>query len=451
MQRTADNTWPQSQPLTLSKIRVSDLVSALLVIGLFLGVYVPTARGRVQVSDEVAVLASAVNLATTGTLAVNNLAWLEPLVPNTIHVGRGGDLYTKYFPGNMLLAAGLYRLAAVSPDQEYWWNAWPAPSRRGVRVALLVNPFLGALTLGVLWLVLAHLYDRRVAWLTVLAMGLGSDWWYQSRGFFSEVGAGALLLLAVWGGETRRPWLSSLSLGVSLLFRPTNVLGFPVWLWSVQRAGGNKRAWLSGLGWALGIGGLAWYNYARFGALLNFGYGSEPFALSGLLTGLYGVLLSPGRSIFVYSPVLLLAFPGLVSLWRQRRGLALSLAFTIAGYVGMVALWHSWEGGWSWGSRLLTPIIPLAGVAAGAGIAWLETRAWRWRRLVWVALLLCGLGINVLAMGRDPVDTLTRTVGVGSVAFTETLYSPRHAFPVLQARYLLQNGLEWDGLAIRQE
>ena len=57
------------------------------------------------------------------------------------------------------------------------------------------------------------------------------------------------------------------------------------------------------------------------------------------------------------------------------------------------------------------------------------------------------MGINGLAMLRDPVDTLVRAVGGGEVAYDDTLYSLEYAFPVLQARYILR-GWAWRDLDI---
>src|SRR5207237_208612 len=74
---------------------------------------------------------------------------------------------------------------------------------------------------------------------------------------------------------------------------------------------------------------LCWFNYIRFGSILNFGYASERFG-GPFLKNLEGVLFSPGRSPFVYSPILVLAIPGTWLLLRKQPILALICLVVIA-------------------------------------------------------------------------------------------------------------------------
>src|SRR5207253_10721968 len=84
---------------------------------LFCGI---TARGKLQTSDEAAVFASGVSLATHGHLAIDDLQWLQDHV-NIGDRGPDGHLYTKYFPGNIFGGAVIYKLTAQPNDQPYDW------------------------------------------------------------------------------------------------------------------------------------------------------------------------------------------------------------------------------------------------------------------------------------------------------------------------------------------
>jgi hypothetical protein len=61
-----------------------------------------------------------------------------------------------------------------------------------------------------------------------------------------------------------------------------------------------------------------WYNYAYFGDPFFQPYDLS-FWSSSLIEGLGGILISPGRGLFVYSPILLCSFLGKALAWRCRE------------------------------------------------------------------------------------------------------------------------------------
>jgi hypothetical protein len=400
--------------------------TAIGIGAVFVLLYGLTARSEIQVSDEAATFATGISLATQGDLAIDELQWLQDAV-NIGQPGRDGHLFAKYFPGNVLSVAALYRLVAF-PDQAYVWNGKEfAPSEIGARLALKLNAVFGAATLSVLFLALRE----RIAWapatVTVVLFGLGTDWWYQSRGFFSEVGAGLLMATSLWLALRENAYGSALALGLSFLFRPTNLLGLPAWVVTVWRDW--RHRWPSAVFIVVGLASLAAYNWIRFNSISNFGYAAEAFTTNPLL-GLYGALLSPGRSVFVYSPLLLLALPGAWLWGRREPALTGAMLLTVLGYVGSVAMWHSWEGGWTWGARLLTPIVPILGLLCAPVIQ----RALHNQQLlvVAVALSLLGVGVQLLSLGRDPLAVMITLVATGQVPFEDTLFTIERSWIALQ-------------------
>jgi hypothetical protein len=405
--------------------------AVLLCFFFFLVVYGLTARAELQVSDEVAVFTTGVSLATQGDLAIDELQWLQDAV-NIGQKGRNGQLYAKYFPGNVLCTAVIYRLAAKQNDSPYIWNYKAlAPSVSSARLVMTLNAVFGAFAMTVLLLLLSRHFDWRTAVTTTALIGLGSDWWYQSRGFLSEVGAGAFLIASLYFADRNKPYLSGLALALSLLFRPTNLAGLPIWGYGVWR-NGPKAIW-SGLSILASLAILAGYNWVRFESAFTFGYAQEGFNGS-LFQGLYGLTLSPGRSLFVYSPILILAAPGGWLMYKKERDLALVCLSAVLGYVIAIALWHSWDGGWSWGSRLLTPILPISGLflAPVVEISWKNL----WRGLPIVILALTGFGIQILALARDPLRVMNEQVASGAIPYEATLYSLDHAWIAMQFRSL---------------
>jgi hypothetical protein len=134
-----------------------------------------------------------------------------------------------------------------------------------------------------------------------------------------------------------------------------------------------------------------WHNAVRFGSPFDSGYSDEGFT-TPLYVGLYGLLLSSGKSIVLYSPIVLLAPPGLVFLWRWRPAEALLIGSLALVTLLYYAAWWAWYGGWSWGPRFLVPTLPFLVLAVGAALA---ERAWA----RWLALPLVIGGIGVQALG----------------------------------------------------
>src|SRR5262249_34711770 len=85
------------------------------------------------------------------------------------------------------------------------------------------------------------------------------------------------------------------------------------------------------------------------------GLWSTPF-----LAGLAGILVSPGRGLFVYSPIFLLSVVGMGLAWK--RGGDVLRRYSSVGVVVTVLLyskWFSWWGGYTYGPRMLADLAPV--------------------------------------------------------------------------------------------
>lgn len=403
-------------------------LGALAFLFLFTFIYGFTSHADAVASDEIAVLHTSVVLVTKGSLQIDDLMKIQKIT-NIGERGIGDHLYSKYFPGNVLGAGLLYRLAAKSDDTPYvsgnptYGFVELAPSETGARVALRLNALLGAMGLAFMFLLFRNHFQVETAIIVVLLIGLTTDWWQESRMFFSEIGAGAFLAAGYYFADQRRPYLCSLFLGISLLFRPTNLLALPIWgyaVWSSWRE--NRRDIFSGVFIVGSLGFLALYNYARFHSIFHFGYENNGFT-TPVLEGLTGVLLSPGHSLLVYSPIAIAAITGGRSLIRRRKGLAWAGIATILLYILMAATWQSWMGGKVWGNRLLVPVIPLIGFLIAAAVDDLYTQPTPRLLAVIVFLGLLGFGIQILTILQDPVVALNAYVQSGYTTQTEAIWS----------------------------
>jgi hypothetical protein len=84
-----------------------------------------------------------------------------------------------------------------------------------------------------------------------------------------------------------------------------------------------------------------------------------PFVQTPWLEGLAGVLASPSRGLFVYSPVLLFSLWGMAAAWRGGSAPLRALVVGVVLVVLTVAKWFIWWGGHSYGPRLLADLTPV--------------------------------------------------------------------------------------------
>jgi hypothetical protein len=124
-------------------------------------------------------------------------------------------------------------------------------------------------------------------------------------------------------------------------------------------------------------------------------YSGSPGFSTPLLVGLYGNLFSVGRSVFLFSPPLLLALMAGRGFWR-KHSLAAGLTATVAGYLLLVySKWWCWYGGACWGNRVLLPLVPVSMCFVAEAWAWADRG---WRRAMVGTVVLTGLLVQVLAV-----------------------------------------------------
>jgi len=225
--------------------------------------------------------------------------------------------------------------------------------------------------------------------------------WHYSKTLFPEPLCALGLITAFGLIRFGRPLLAGLVWGFLLSVRLDLFIMIPCWfVFMPDRSWKNISRFVLGL--IPGIILVAGYNYARFGSIVTTGFGDPDERFSTpLLLGLGGLLFSPGKSIFLYAPVLLL-LP--VAWWKFKKiephsaWLILSSALV---YTVLHAKWYAWMGGWCWGPRRLVPLLPLLFVP----LLMLEGRQTRWRRLL-LGFGLLGLLVNFLGVAVNYNDYL---------------------------------------------
>ncbi|MEO6196165.1 MAG: hypothetical protein ABIS20_24350 [Thermoanaerobaculia bacterium] len=290
--------------------------------------------------------------------------------------GRGGEAYwmmrvpsghtISLYPVVLpVLIAPLY-LPAVGTLRLWGWTEGRLDHVARVMEKLSAS-LVAALSASLLYLLLRRRAAAPIALLLTLAYAFGTTTWVigsqalWQHGMAELLVIGALLLLT---GPCTAPRALAAGLLCGLIAgnRPPDlILAAALGAYGLFWAGRRRVALLAAAA-ALPMGLVLLYN---LGVAEHFAgaygrVGKAKFLQHDLLSGLGGLLFSPTRGLFVFSPFLLF----LVLAWRHpprdrgERGLTLAIS---AGVVLQVLLYAKtdWRAGISWGPRYMTDLLPL--------------------------------------------------------------------------------------------
>jgi hypothetical protein len=392
----------------------------------FLPVFLLVTRGHFQSTDEVAVFQQARSLWERGDLNVTRTINTFP--------GRGGNYYAVYGAGQSLLAAPLYA-AGKWLDQalEHHPSVRDALKGRvldgdpGVRwggevpifTVSLFNAFVTALLCAMFFLVSLQLgASLRAALIGVAFFGLSS----HSAGFastFFQHPLETLLIVSCFYHLVRdmrepsamRRAAAGACAGFALVVRIHTLVLLPALglflLWNAWQRTRPERGInrvtvgrvvmqcapfvaMIALGCAVQVG----FNYLKFEKLsYTGGYTGGTFGANLLLTW-HAYFFSPGESIFVFTPLLVLIpyfWPPFYEKFRAEASCMLGVAFAYLLFYGKYDYWH---GQWCFGPRYIVLIVPFLLLPF---VTWWESSTLR-QRGVATALGAIGVFVEVLSV-----------------------------------------------------
>jgi hypothetical protein len=287
-------------------------------------------------------------------------------------IGADGREYSYFGIGSVVLFIPLFffgKLGGLPPED----------------VVSVMNHFFGAATAILVFLFSIALgYSRRASVFVSMIYGLGTMAWYYSKDSGDHTIETFFILFTIYSmyrytAHRKAAYLlfSALSFGFSLITRPTAILIIPslfMLLFFCDIKKDNFKIIINRLVKDSSLFSIAllpfiilifWYNHYRFGSLFETGhalmaarFGVDFFSGTPLLTGIRGLLASPGKGFFYYSPVTILFFFSIRPFSKKYPITALCFILLMLSYL----LFHSknifWHGAFGWGPRYLFVITP---------------------------------------------------------------------------------------------
>ena len=297
-----------------------------------------------------------------------------------------GRLYSKYGLGLALLEVPFYgvgllvSLAGVPVPSDYVRMFAVANTNAFVTAATCLLLFGFARKLG---------YTRSTQlWVSVI-FGIGSMALpYASYGF-SEPLVGLALIGSVYGlhaysttDKKARLVLAGSLAGYAIVTKASAVVALPllaVYLHATIRSGPPReqlKRWIALLT-PIAVSALIvlWHNWIRYGDAFSTGYHLDDYTHAGglfnfspahIATGIYGLLFSTGRGLFLFFPVAILMPWAIARLRRSHHNEAALFLGVTAAFLLAHACFADWHGGSSWGPRYLLPALPFIVLALGS-------------------------------------------------------------------------------------
>jgi hypothetical protein len=383
--------------------------------------FVLLTRGHFQSTDEIAVFQQARSLWERGDLNV------APMI-NT-RVGRGGNYYAVYGAGQSIAAvpfyaAGKWLHKSLAGNRE-WIATFAGPvigtnvqARWGGEVEIFTVCLFGAFVTALLCAVFCSFSIQLGASVPAALVGValfGAT--SHIVGFSSAFFQHALETLTVFSSfyalfrDAREPsWrrraLAGALAGFALVVRIHTLVLLPALsaflVWNVWRRHGAGVALTrsrvmrmvvecSPFFALIGAGIVAQlaFNYLKFAELtFTGGYAGGTFDASLLMTW-FGFFFSPGASIFVFTPLLILIPRYWPPFFQRHRAEASCMLGVVASYLLFYGKYDFWHGQWCFGPRYLLVTVPFLMLPLSS---WWDTASRPWRA---AAIALGGVGAFV--------------------------------------------------------
>lgn len=276
-----------------------------------------------------------------------------------------GDIYVSKFPIVVPVILSPFYLPAIIYLNHY--GSDPLVFDKIARIMeKLSASSLAAASVALLYLLLRRRTDEGIAAILTLLYAFGTTTWVISSQALWMHGLAQLLivttmLLLTGPGTAGRIFLAGLLCGLIAANRqPDAILAAGLGLYGLWWAGRMRPLFvLSGL---IPVVMVLAYNVLLVGNVAGaYAVHVRPDNFNdSILGGIAGLLFSPTRGLFVFSPflVFVLIFCRRIASERMGRGLTAAMGFAMVVQVLLYAM-IDWRQGLSWGPRWLTDMLPM--------------------------------------------------------------------------------------------
>lgn len=387
----------------------------------FLAFYYFTNAGSYKVGDETFISIVAKKIATQGQIG---LKLTKPPNVEACVKGSNGLYYCKWGLGQSLVETPFHFV------HQLIWKPPPLSNRttdllNAHLISELMLIFLVPSSVSALGCVLVFLFgirlgfSKRVALVLSLVYGLGTMVWPYSKSLMSDTTLNVAILGSVYAAvsyvSTRHSrWLaiSGMCLGFALVTKVTSIVILPCLAIYVLLTIRSSRAMRDLLiffapPFLAFLGLQFWHNAIRYGSIWQFGYHTGRDSMFGFCTplyvGLWGLLASPGKSFFLYSPVTLLGLVSAKAFLQKTRPQAFLFLSVILTFTIVHACWWAWAGDWAWGPRFLLVITPYLVLPIG-----LFFEKWtiqpRFHRMLTSIIIVFSVAVQILGVAVHPIS-----------------------------------------------
>jgi hypothetical protein len=373
-------------------------------LGVFLlvgAVYAAAGPGRIDIIDGQYRFDVAKNIVEDGSIQLT-----DPFLGYGVPGVNGPRIYSPYSISGSLMSLPLIGLASIagtpSRDRQQFFFSFTSAVLGAATAAVL---FLFYLALGV---------QARPALLWTLAASFATISFPAATTVFDQTQHGFFVLcacllaflsarresmrLAVAGGVCLAV-LVNYQESYAILFVPLAIAALgPTGTDAAARRRSLERGLVFIFIGCLGLLVWASINDYRFGSFLLSGKTetAHPPAFDNPLLGLAGLLVSPGKSIFLYSPLTAAALYGSCRLLRREPQLGRAVLATSAVYLALISTLSFYGGDWCWGPRYFATILPL--LALGLPFIRVTSRS---GRLAVRTTVAAGVIVQLLALSID--------------------------------------------------
>ncbi len=389
------------------------MVFYVILFLFFLSALFLNTGGRIAGSDETAFFLETQSLAEQFSLAIP-----DTIINNGAY-GADGRYYLGAGIGYTLVSVPFYLIGKIAV------TVFQFPDEYALLIVKfffsLTNVFIGALT-GVFFLRLVLLFGLRqkTAFLMALILLFTTNYFVYTKSSMREPLLCLLLILILYylikyKSERKSRYLHFTGILCVLLIhtKVTFAVIFPVCVlyvmfvqadqvkWSViQNFFRNKEAknsfFIISIWGAIALLLVFLYNYLIFGNIFSSGYSQRNQSFTNpLFAGLYGLLFSSGKSLFLYAPVTALVFFSIGRFYSRFKAETCFMIIVFGVITVIHAKFFAWAGDGSWGPRYLLPAVPFLILLTGFTVESVITGVNRIKLFLFYALCITGFLIQL--------------------------------------------------------